>query len=139
MNSVLLLSASVYAQESPVGKWKTIDDNTHEAKSIVEITEDADGKLVGKIIQIFKKPSEDQNPKCDKCPGERKDKPIIGLNFLWDLKKRSSDWGDGSILDPDNGKIYDAKVKVVEDGKKLKVRGFIGISLLGRTQYWERQ
>ena len=124
---------------SPIGKWKTIDDSTKVAKSIVEISAASDGKLIGKIIQIFPGPKEDPNPKCDKCEGDRKNQPILGMTFLWDIEKRESDWGNGHILDPDNGKIYRAKLKTIDEGKRLEVRGFIGISLLGRTQYWERQ
>lgn len=139
IGAFFIFSASAWAQESPVGRWKTIDDETKEAKSIVEISEGTDGKLVGKIVQLFKKPEEDQNPKCDKCKDERKDQPILGMTFLWDMEKRSSDWGNGNILDPQNGKTYSAKIQVVDGGKRLKVRGFIGISLLGRTQYWEKQ
>lgn len=125
--------------DSPVGKWKTFSDETGKAESIVEITQGADGKLSGKILTVFPKPDKPAHPKCDKCEGERKDQPVEGMVFLWDMEKRSRDWGRGEILDPNNGKIYDAKMKVIEDGKKLQVRGFIGISLLGRTQYWERQ
>lgn len=135
----LLFGSSAWAQESPVGRWKTIDDETKEAKSVVEISQGTDGKLLGKIVQLFKKPEEDQNPKCDKCKDERKDQPILGMTFLWGMEKRSSDWGNGNILDPQNGKTYSAKIQVVDEGKRLKVRGFIGISLLGRTQYWEKQ
>jgi uncharacterized protein (DUF2147 family) len=131
-------STPTMAQDSPVGLWKTIDDNTKEAKSIVEISE-VDGKLVGKIIKLFKKPEEDANPKCDQCQGDLKDQPIIGMKIIWDIEKRSSDWGNGHILDPKNGKTYKAKMKVVEDGKKLELRGFLGISLLGRTQVWQRE
>lgn len=137
--ALFLFSLSSWAQESPVGRWKTIDDETKKAKSIVEISDAGDGTVVGKIVKLFKAPEEDQNPKCDKCEGERKDQPVLGMTFLWGIKKRSSDWGDGQILDPQKGKIYNAKVQVIEGGKRLKVRGFIGISLLGRTQYWERE
>ena len=107
-------------------------------KSIVEIVE-KDGVLTGKILQLFRKPEENQNPLCDKCQGERKDKPIIGMTILWNLKKDHQKWTDGSILDPKNGKTYNCMMRVSEDGKKLEVRGYIGgIILLGRSQTWER-
>lgn len=137
---MILLSATfAFAQDntSPVGRWKTIDDETKLVKSIVEIRE-VDGNLEGSIQQLFRKPEEDQNPKCDKCKGDLKDKPIIGLKILNKMKKSGDHWSGGDILDPKNGKTYSCKIELIEDGKKLKVRGFIGFSLLGRTQVWER-
>lgn len=138
---IFLLTTHLYAADvvSPVGLWKTIDDETKKEKSVVEIYE-VEGKLHGKIVKLFKAPNEDQNPKCDKCKGDMKDQPIIGLEILKKLKKSSdTTWNDGDITDPNNGKTYSCKVELIEDGKKLKVRGFIGFSLLGRTQTWERQ
>jgi len=135
--SVLLIGNSFATPVSPVGKWKSIDDETKKAKSIIQISESS-GVLSGNIVKLFREADEVQNPLCDKCEGSRKDQPIQGMNILWDLKARSDDWGDGHILDPKNGKVYKVKIKVVEDGKKLQVRGFLGISLLGRTQIWEK-
>jgi uncharacterized protein (DUF2147 family) len=125
---------------SVVGKWKSIDDETHKPKSIIEITQEADGTVIGHIVQLFREPSEDQNPKCDKCPGADLNKPIIGLKLMWGFKKKENlKWEGGEILDPKKGKIYSCKLTLIEGGKKLEVRGFIGFSLLGRTQVWERQ
>ncbi len=143
LSTLILLFAFHFslAQEKTItGQWKTIDDETGSAKSIVEITEE-NGKIVGKVLKLFKKPEEDQNPKCDKCSGDKKDKPVIGMTILWDLKKKDdSKWADGQILDPKNGKTYSCKVELLEEGKKLKVRGYmLGISLLGRSQIWEKQ
>lgn len=138
---VFLFTGQLFAAEgvSPIGLWKTIDDETKKEKSIVEVYE-IDGKLHGKIQKIFRPTDEDQNPKCDKCKGNMKDQPIIGLEILKKLKKSSDKiWNDGDITDPNNGKTYSCKIELIEDGKKLKVRGFIGFSLLGRTQIWERQ
>jgi uncharacterized protein (DUF2147 family) len=118
---------------TPVGRWKTIDDSSHKPKAIVEIWEHA-GKLYGKIIKLFREPGEDQDPKCDKCKGDKKDKRVIGMVIVEGLSKNGDEWSGGSILDPDNGKTYKCKM-AIEKGK-LKVRGFIGFSLLGRTQYW---
>lgn len=120
-----------------VGKWKTIDDETQKPKSIVEIYKNGNS-YQGKIVQLFKEPGEDQNPLCTKCKDTLLNKPILGLVILNDLKKRDSDWGDGTILDPNNGKTYDVKMELAEQGAKLKVRGFIGFSLLGRSQVWHR-
>lgn len=137
--SITFLNILIYAQTTPVGKWKTIDDETQQAKSIIEIFE-KDGLLYGKIEKLFRKADEDQNPKCDKCSGDKKDQLIIGMQILNGLKKDSdAKWTGGEILDPNNGKTYSCKLILIEDGKRLNVRGFIGFSLLGRTQTWERE
>ena len=122
---------------SPVGKWKTYDDEDGRLKSIVEIWQE-DKILFGKIIELFRLPDEDPEPICDECKGKNKDKLILGMTILWEMKPKSNKWKGGKILDPENGKIYGCKIKVIEGGKKLEVRGFLGISLLGRTQYWEK-
>ncbi len=123
--------------DSPLGYWRTVDDKTARIKSIVEIWKE-DGILYGKITKLFRLPNEDPDPICDKCKGEKKNKPVLGMTILWDLTEKKGVWSGGKILDPENGKIYKCKIKVIEDGKKLEVRGFIGFSLLGRTQLWER-
>lgn len=133
------VSLSLWAQSSPVGRWTTIDDETKKPKSIVEISE-KDGVLYGKIEKLFRAETEDQNPKCDKCSGDKKDQLILGMQILNGLKKDSeTKWSGGEILDPKNGKTYSCKIELIEDGKKLQLRGFIGFSLLGRTQVWERE
>ncbi len=137
----LSLSLSTQAQTptSIVGQWKTIDDETGKPKSIVEIVE-KDNQYSGKIIKLFREPNEDQNPKCDKCSGDKKDQLILGMQILTGLKKESdTKWVNGEVLDPKNGKTYSCRVELIENGKKLKMRGFIGISLLGRTQIWHRE
>ena len=121
--------------KSPVGFWKTIDDVTGEPKAIVEIQE-VDGVLKGIIRKTFAKPTDKTT--CDLCPGDKKDKPFVDMEILWGLKKDDDEYTGGEILDPKNGKTYRAKVALVENGEKLKVRGFIGFSLLGRTQIWHR-
>ncbi|WP_137937510.1 DUF2147 domain-containing protein [Chitinivorax sp. B] len=124
--------------DSPVGKWKTIDDKTGKPRGVVEITEQ-NGILTGRIIGNFPKPGEPENPVCEKCDGDKKGKPIIGLVFLEGLKKNGNEYTDGKILDPENGNVYSSKLKVLDGGKKIEVRGFIGISLLGRSQTWVRE
>lgn len=122
------------AQAQVTGKWKTIDDETGKAKSIVEIYE-TNGKLYGKITEILN-PAK-KNAKCDKCDGADKGKPIEGLVIIKGLTKDGNEWTDGDILDPTKGKLYSCTLKL--DGKdKLKVRGYMGVSLLGRTQTWTR-
>ena len=136
---VLLLGALLTAQasESPVGVWRTIDDKTGKEKSLVRIVE-ANGELRATIEKLFREPHEEPNPNCDKCPGERKNKPVLGMMIMTGLKKSGSEYDGGEILDPANGKTYRVKMWTAEGGKKLNVRGFIGVSLLGRTQVWVR-
>ena len=137
--ALLLVALGARADEgaSPVGRWKTIDDETGKPKSIVRIWEE-NGKLFGKVEELIRGPDEDPNPVCDKCEGDRKDKPIIGMTIMWDLERDGDSWSGGRILDPKKGKTYRCTIALEDGGKKLKVRGYIGISLLGRTQYWYR-
>ena len=129
----MFIGTLVFGQ-SPVGTWKTIDDETGKEKSYVEIYE-KDGKLFGKVSKILTKGKEDS--KCDKCKGALKGKPILGMIVLSDLKKDGKDWSGGKIIDPNSGKEYKATVKL--NGKdKLDVRGYVGISLVGRTQTWHK-
>jgi uncharacterized protein (DUF2147 family) len=116
------------------GKWKTIDDVSGEAKSVIDIYE-RDGKVYGKVIQILTEGREDSL--CAECGGEEKDKPIMGLEIIRGLEKDGDVYEDGEILDPDNGKLYECYIEL-EEKNKLKVRGYIGFSLLGRTQFWYR-
>jgi uncharacterized protein (DUF2147 family) len=126
---------SVLAQAPIVGKWKTIDDETNEPKSIVQIFE-KDGQYYGKIIELFLKPDADQNPTCDKCPADdpRKDQPTLGMEIIQDLEPDGDAYSGGTILDPKKGKVY--KCKIWAEGDELKVQGsFLFIS---RTQTWHR-
>ncbi len=136
---ILLIFVSVQfslsAQSDIFGKWKTIDDETGKAKSIVEIYE-KDGKAYGKIVKLFRGQDEEQDPICDLCPGERKNKKIIGLEIIKGLEydKGDSEWEDGTILDPKSGKIYDCLI--FKEGEELKVRGYI--AFFYRTQTWKK-
>ncbi|GGI80915.1 DUF2147 domain-containing protein [Legionella impletisoli] len=117
------------------GLWTTIDDKTGKPRSVVRLSESG-GKLTGSVVNVYKQ--EGDTGKCSKCPGQFKDKPIKGLQFLWGLeKKNESTWTGGKILDPKSGKIYNAKITV--KGNKLYVRGYVGMSMLGRTQVWVRK
>ncbi|TDD98016.1 DUF2147 domain-containing protein [Flavobacterium cellulosilyticum] len=132
---LLFFSIQFYGQNNTViGKWKTIGDETGEAKSIVEIYEKS-GKIYGKIIEIL----EEKNKKkvCVKCTGEDKNKPIIGMTIIKGLSKEGTEYTNGKILDPSNGMLYKCFI-TLESKDKLKVRGYIGIPLFGRTQYWLR-
>lgn len=123
---------------SPVGLWKNIDDVSGKPKALIRITE-SNGELQGRIEKLFRSPDQDQNPKCDKCEDARKDQPIIGMVFMSGLKKDGDEYAGGEILDPDNGKVYKSKMHLTDAGKKLSVRGYIGIPMLGRSQVWVRQ
>ncbi len=118
--------------QSVVGKWKTIDDETGKAKSVVEIYE-KDGKMYGKIVKLLnREPNEDPDPICDKCTDDRKDQKILGLEIIRDMEKDGDEWADGEIVDPESGKVYDCKMWV-KDGD-LRVRGYIAFFF--RTQTW---
>lgn len=137
--AVLMLVSNVAAAAgSPVGVWRSIDDKTRQERSVIRITEE-NGELKGVVEKIFDQPGDDPAHLCKECKGERKDKPIVGMAILWGLKKEGDAWTGGEILDPKNGKIYKCKITLSEDGKTLNVRGFIGISLIGRSQTWLRQ
>lgn len=120
--------------QSVTGKWKTFDDKTGDAKSIVEITE-KDSKIYGRITEILN--PEKKNDKCTSCPDQDKDKPLVGLTIIKGLTKDGKEYSDGKILDPVSGKLYKCTISLDGDDK-LKVRGYVGISAFGRTQTWTR-
>lgn len=122
---------------SPVGRWSTVDDATGKVTSVVVMWEE-NGKLYGKIEKLVNPDPQDPNPRCSRCQGEMKDKPVVGLRILWALRKDGHQWSGGKVLDPDNGKVYKCYIAMEDGGHKLKVRGFIGFSLFGRTQVWLR-
>jgi uncharacterized protein (DUF2147 family) len=136
----LLWTTSALAQaaaSTPVGRWTTIDDETKKPRSVVAIWEE-DGKLYGKVEKIYPEPNEPVNPLCEKCDGALKNKPVLGMTILRGLQKDGDEWKGGTIMDPKNGKTYKCKLQLEDGGKRLKVRGFVGFSLLGRTQHWAR-
>ncbi|MBU1099084.1 MAG: DUF2147 domain-containing protein [Bacteroidetes bacterium] len=121
--------------ESIIGKWKTIDDETGKEKSVVEIYQKNDGKYYGKIIKLFRKEGEDPDPVCDKCDEDdaRYNKKILGMEIVTALEKNEdNEYEDGEILDPKKGKVYDCKLWI-ENGK-LQVRGYV--LFFHRTQEW---
>lgn len=136
--ALFCLAGTAVAQSSPVGLWKTIDDETGKEKSLVRVSE-AGGVLTGKIEKLLD-PSR-QDAKCDKCSDERKDQPIAGMTVIKNVKHNTDNperWDGGEILDPNNGKTYKVRMTPVDGGKKLEVRGYVGAPLLGRTQTWQR-
>ena len=136
--TVMLAGSELWAQEnSPAGLWKTIDDESGEPKSFVRIWIDH-GELFGRIEKLVRKPGQNPEPKCDKCDGDKKDQPMLGMVIISGLRQEGGYWTGGHILDPNNGKVYKCQIKVDDGGQKLNVRGYIGFSLLGRTQTWMR-
>jgi uncharacterized protein (DUF2147 family) len=137
---VLLASAvTAMAQaDTPVGTWQTIDDHTGQPKALVQIVETGNGTLSGKVIKGLG-PNDQPDRRCTACTDARKDQPILGMTIIDDMKKDGDAWDHGQILDPENGKLYKCKMHLEDGGNKLVVRGYIGVSLLGRSQTWVRQ
>ena len=124
-----------FAQTGPTGRWKTIDDETGKVKSIVEITEAANGTLQGKVVEILHS-ERGPNPTCDKCRGANKDKPVKGMTILWGLRADDDEWTGGTVLDPAKGKTYKAKVEMLGPDK-LGMSGCI--AFICRQQVWVRE
>lgn len=139
LNTIILFIFSVLFMHTVFasgieGQWTTVDDVTGKKRAVVNLSVSGD-TLSGTIVEEFKQPGD--TGICDDCPGNFKGKPIKGLRFVWGLHEVSpNEWEGGKILDPKNGKIYSAKMTL--KGDKLEVRGFLGVSLLGRTQTWHR-
>jgi len=136
--AVLAAPVAMAQENSPVGLWKTIDDSSGKPTALIRITEQQ-GELQGKIEKLFRGPNEEQNPKCVQCTDARKDQPIVGMTIVSGLKKTGDEYTGGEILDPKNGKVYKSKLTVRDGGKKVEVRGFIGMPMFGRSQVWLRQ
>ncbi len=132
---VYFLTIFFYQNQDVQGLWITEDDETGKKKSEVLIYKEGN-KVYGKIINLIL--PEDKGKLCLNCKGENKNKPIKGLVILKDLILEDDTWEGGTILDPKSGKIYDCYISL-EDDNTLKVRGFLGFSLLGRTQIWKRK
>lgn len=128
-----LFGSHLSLAQEVVGKWKTIDDETNEPKSIVELFTQ-NGKVYGKIVKLFRKPDEDPDPVCEECSEDdsRYQKKVIGMEILKDMVKTGNEYSEGTILDPNNGKVYRCKIWV--EGNDLKVRGYWGPFY--RTQTW---
>jgi uncharacterized protein (DUF2147 family) len=136
--TLIVLHTTAYAAElAPTGLWKTIDDNTGQPRGLVRIRE-VNGQYEGKVERIFPKPGEPLDPKCEKCEGSRRNQPVIGMTILWGMTKQGDEYQGGEILDPENGKVYRARMRFLDGGTKLDVRGFIGTPLFGRSQIWLR-
>ncbi len=136
--ALTLAGGAALAQASPAGLWRTIDDDGKTEKSLVRITDDA-GTFSGKVEKIANPARQDA--RCDDCSDARKGQPVLGMTILQGVKANASEaglWDGGEILDPNNGKTYKVRMKPVDGGRRLEVRGYIGAPLLGRTQTWVR-
>lgn len=133
-----LASSAALAQLSPVGLWKTIDDKSGAPKSEVRITE-GQGQVSARIEKVYRADFK-SDEKCLVCQDDRKGLPLIGLEILRGLKKAEAQgvWDGGTVLDPMTGTVYQARIRLIDGGARLEMRGFVGFSLLGRTQTWER-
>jgi uncharacterized protein (DUF2147 family) len=132
-----LISTTSFSQNDAIfGKWKTVDDNTGKVRSIVEIYE-KDGKAYGRIVKLFRTPEQIQDPVCENCEGDRKGEKVLGLEIMRGMEDDGDEWDDGTILDPESGKVYDCIIWIDEDNPNtLNVRGYI--AFFYRTQYWKR-
>jgi uncharacterized protein (DUF2147 family) len=132
------LPLAAAAQGTPVGVWKTIDDKTKSERAQVRITESG-GVYVARIEKLLAADAK-QDAVCDKCSDDRKDKPILGMEIMRGVRKAEADntWDGGTILDAAEGKVYKVRLQTADGGKKLEVRGFVGMPMLGRTQTWIR-
>lgn len=135
--ALLAGAASAFADNtSPVGIWQTVDESG-QPKALIQISQGADGTLSGKVLAGL--PVDHPERRCTNCTDELKDQLIKGMTIIRNLKQDGADWKGGDILDPESGKVYDCKIALINGGQQLTVRGFIGVSLLGRSQTWTRQ
>jgi uncharacterized protein (DUF2147 family) len=136
----ILIPASVMparAQPSAVGLWEQVDEKTGKAESWFKLT-DHGGVYEGQIVKIFFKPGEDENWVCDKCEGAERGKPVLGLTLIKGMRRNGTSYEGGTIMDPRDGTVYRALMQLSPDGQQLEVRGYVGISLFGRSQTWRR-
>ena len=132
---IVPLEAWAPSHDSPTGLWRTVDDKTHKPRALIRIYEHA-GALSGRIEGSLD-PAETKEF-CDKCPGELRNKPMVGLVIMHGMKKQGKEYSGGEILDPDSGRTYSCRMTLAEDGWRLVVRGYLGLSIVGRSQVWLR-
>jgi uncharacterized protein (DUF2147 family) len=122
---------------SPAGLWKTYSDRTGEADGMVRIVE-VSGEFIGRVEKVLSPPSDTPNPLCEPCRGELRNQPVVGMTILRGVRRGQDSYTEGTILDPKDGENYRCTLTLKEAGRRLEIRGFIGLPLLGRTQVWTR-
>lgn len=134
------MTGTIYAQDL-TGTWQQIDDKTGSPKALIEIRQDSNCTYAGKIVKVTPRPGYTPQKTCNKCPAPYTNQPILGMDVLTGLKQvgDSVNYEKGRVIDPLTGKIYDAKVRLSSNGKRLTLRGYVGVSALGRSQTWIRQ
>jgi len=136
--SLVVAGQTLGAEPSASGLWQAVDDDTHQPNAWFLIRDGGGGIYTGAIVRMFLKPGEDPNIQGVKCADDRRNKPWIGLEIIRGMKREGMKYTDGTILDPRDGNIYSAQMTLTPDGQTLVVRGYLGISLLGKNQYWTR-
>lgn len=139
LTGLVLSTSSLFAADDIAGTWRTIDDKTGFSKALIEIKKSDNGVYQGKIIKILPRPGYTPKTHCQDCPAPYKGAPILGLTVLDGMKqKNATEYEGGTILDPLSGKIYKSKIKVSNNGKRLRMRGYVGVEVFGRSQTWIR-
>lgn len=126
---------------TPIGYWKTIDDKTLQVLSIVQIYAEKDGSLSGKVVEIVPVLGQKSTDVCQMCKGRSHNQPIIGMQIIWGMMQDgvgSDTWVNGHVLDPKSGNIYSGKMTVLNNGQSLKLRGYVLMPMLGRSEIWQR-
>ena len=123
---------------TPAGLWQTVSDRTGQPGGLIRVVE-VDGEYIGTVVAVFSPPAPDPHPLCNLCEGDLKDKPVVGMIILRGVRRSGDSYSTGRILDPDEGQVYKCRIALLDEGRKLEVRGFIGIPLLGRSQTWTRK
>lgn len=122
--------------DTPAGLWTTYNDSTGKAEALVRI-EERDGEFLGIVVKVFDATA--PNPVCEHCEGPLKDQPVVGMTILRGLRRDGEEYRGGTILDPDEGRAYRCRVKLLDGGRRLEMRGYLGVPLFGRTQIWVRE
>ncbi|NNG81877.1 DUF2147 domain-containing protein [Acinetobacter sp. ANC 5378] len=135
----VLFSGNVFAEDIS-GIWQQIDDKTGAAKAIIKINKETNNTYTGKIVKVTPRPGYTPRATCNKCPAPYTNDPILGMEIIKGLKhvEGTNNYEKGRVIDPLAGKIYDAKVRLNANGKRLTLRGYMGVSALGRSQTWIR-
>lgn len=135
----MITTFSFASEDLILGKWKTVDDRTGYSRADVLVKKNSDGTYTGTIVETRAVPGRPKMEICENCPNDLKGKPYIGLPFIFGFKqdpKKPNEYIDGKVLDPIGGKIYKSKAKVLNNGRRMTIRGYVGISMIGRSVTW---